>query len=131
MKVVIKKGYQSVKKYVKENKKEMFQLGVMAAIVLVPMIDVSVCGASEAPTGAEALPWNKGMNTMKSALTGDIPKAGAVIACAASGIMLAFGESQGMAKKGIQATFGAGIALGAPSMVNAISETQVVSGLFF
>ena len=119
--VVLKRFWSQVDKVI------LLQAGVMVAVVVAPMIDMTICGASA--TSAADLPWNKGVSTMKDAMTGDIPKAGAVIACASSGIMLAFGESQGMAKKGIQATFGAGIALGAPSMVDAL--TSPVQGLFF
>ena len=112
--------------FAKENKVALLQMAIMTAAV----IPADTCFATYTATEA-TLPWKSGMQTLTKELTGPLPKAGAVIACAASGAMLAFGETQGLTKKAIQATFGAGIALGSPSMVQALSGDSSVTGLFF
>lgn len=126
MKTIWKETSKKVWAFARENKVALLQMALMTAAV----VPADTCFATYTATEA-TLPWKSGMQTLTKELTGPLPKAGAVIACAASGAMLALGETQGLTKKAIQATFGAGIALGSPSLVQALSGDSSVTGLFF
>ena len=85
----------------------------------------------EAATSDASLPWAKGTDVLMKELTGPLPKIAGVIAVAVSGAMMAFGEMQGMQKKAMQTTFGIGIALGAPSLIEALTNAKDVAGCMF
>jgi len=127
---MFKEKIQKVKGFVRNNKKELLQVGLMSAIVVMPhLLNVSICGATEASTNT-SMPWNSGVTSLRNELIGPLPKMAAVIAVAVSGAMMAFGEMSGMTKKAIQVVFGLGIALGSATLVSIISGTTVSGSLF-
>jgi len=133
MKKIAQESLNNVKKNFKKiDSKIWIQLGIMALTVAVPIVmNGGICEASEMGTSNTSnLPWNTGLNTLVGQISGPIPRVAAILACAATGMMMAFGEMQGMAKKGVQIVFGMSIAIGAASLVTAVSGTTV-SGCFF
>ena len=129
----MRKKFERVQGFLKENKKEIFQLSLMAAVVFVPMMfDHGVCEAAK--MGKEGMPWKKGTEAMMDELNGPLPKIAGICAVAGTGIMMAFGEMQGLAKKGCQTVFGLGIAISAPALIGALTDgdsAAVVAGCLF
>lgn len=118
----ISDGLRKTRRFVRDNKYELIQMGVLVAVTAIG----GDCSANDASKG---MPWSTGINTLKGELTGPIPTIGATVACATSGAMLAFGETSGITKKAIQGTFGMGIATGAGSLVTTL--TSAGSGCMF
>lgn len=128
----MKKGLKIVKDYVCQNKVEMVRLGLMAAVVVAPMINNNLCEAA-ASAGA-SMPWKSGTESLMSELSGPLPKIAGIVSVAATGMMMAFGEMQGMAKKGIQTVFGLGMAISSASLVGVLAGTDtatITNGLGF
>jgi|GEM_PF-1162951 len=133
----MRKIIKSVKKFVSENKKELLQIGFMAVTIVLPDI-INMTHAQAAATLQSGngqtikMPWSTGINSLQSELTGPIPKIAATIAVAGTGMMMAFGEMSGLAKKGVQVVFGMGIAIGAVNLVSVVTgDATIVSGLIF
>jgi len=135
MKKMFKKGFENTKEFVRENRKDILQIAVMAAVIVVPnLIDMNICGATildKSGSAGTSMPWSTGLNNLQAEISGPIPKVAGVLAVAATGMMMAFGEMQGMAKKGCQIVFGLGIAISAASLVSIVSNSGTVSGLLF
>lgn len=117
-----------ITQFVKENRLQLIKMAAMVAFA----IGSGERGIVEAATTQmnAAMPWTHGVSALRAELTGPLPTIGATIACAASGAMMAFGETQGITKKAIQGTFGMGIAVGAGTLVNTLTGSDVSGCLF-
>jgi type IV secretion system protein VirB2 len=118
-----KKILKKTADFLKSNKWCFIQM----AVLLVPhAVGYATVGANVS-TG---MPWDTGINTIQSALTGPIPKAGAGIAIATAGGLWMFGESQ-ITKVAMRTALGSGIALSAPTAVTALAGAGSGSGCLF
>jgi len=108
--------------WVKRNRLPLLQMAVLTAAAVMPEIGF----ASDIKTG---MPWDTGINTLQSALTGPMPKAGSAISIASSGLLWMFGETR-VTQTAMRVTMGTGVALGAPSAVSALSGVTVSGCLF-
>ncbi|MEN6623229.1 MAG: TrbC/VirB2 family protein [Smithella sp.] len=114
---------QKARSFLWNHRIDILQLTVFAAFVVVPH---SVGFANDINSN---MPWDKGINTLQSALTGPIPRAGAAISVATAAGLWMFGESQ-ITKVGMRVALGSGIALSAPTAVSALSGVTVSGCLF-
>ena len=73
------KALQSGWQFIKENRGTFMCMGLMLVS--------SQCFAST------TMPWDSGIDSLKSNLTGPLPRAGAVISIAAGGTLYALGQS--------------------------------------
>lgn len=124
------KAKERIKKFIIKNKKELFQIGIMAAVVIVPMITGTSVEAAQSGAGTN-MPWSTGINALQKELTGPLPKIGATVAVAITGLMMSFGEMSGMTRKALQVVMGLGIAIGATTFVMTLSGDSTVSGCIF
>lgn len=90
------------------------------AIFIIILCAANTCLAADNYNFKSGLPWDNLLDTVAGELTGPTAKAIVLILTSISGMMLAFGETSGMAKLGIQIVFGACIALNAGDYVNFI-----------
>jgi len=132
MKKMFKKGFDGVRGFVKEvDTKDWIQLGIMGATVLLPMVSSGICEAAT----TTSMPWSTGVTALETEISGPLPKIAGILAVAVTGMMMAFGEMQGMAKKGVQITFGLAIAISSASMVATLTggtaNNGTLTGLLF
>lgn len=65
--------------FLKDNKATLITMGLM--------MGPQICGATFGGAVQTNMPWDSGLTTLQTALTGPIPKAGAVISIASGGAM--------------------------------------------
>ena len=111
-KQVLANGYQMVK----SNKGILMYMGLM-------MVS-SHCFAST------TMPWDSGIESLKSNLTGPLPRAGAVISIATGGALYALGQSD-LSRMAMKGAFGMAIACGAATMAGLFGADNVSGCLFF
>ncbi len=106
MKVIGRKGIG----FLSENKTCFAYLGLM----IVPRL----CFASD------AMPWDSGIEKLKSNLTGPLPRAGAVISIALGGALYALGQSD-VSRMAMKGAFGTAIACGAATLAGFFGADDV------
>lgn len=102
-------------KFIKDNKLMLLQAGILLA----PQVASATIGGA-VQTG---MPWDSGLTTLQTALTGPIPKAGAVIAIAAGGALYALGDSQ-ITKLAMRTCFGTAICCSAATVAGVFAGGQ-------
>jgi type IV secretory pathway VirB2 component (pilin) len=109
-----------------QHKSDFIQIAFIAAVVVLPHATgfASDVG-NDVSTG---LPWDTGLNTMQSAITGKIPKVASGISIATGGMLWMFGQTD-IAKTAMRATLGSGVVLASPSVVKALVSSS--SGCLF
>lgn len=118
-----KKG---IVKFFKENKGLFIQLSIM----LIPQIAMAMtAGGGGASTGLGSGLDNP-LNALNGAMTGAVPKVGVTIAAAAGATSWALGTENQVTKYALRAAMGGGIAMAAPSTINAVTGTST-GFLFF
>lgn len=139
LKHALRKSVTGSLQYVKEHKMELVQLGIMAAIVIAPIVgahgvaEATISGGGNGTIGGDSgttMPWSSGANKLASEITGPIPKIFAVIGGAVSGIMLGLGMENSLTKRAIQFVLGASIAIGSANLVNVITGERIAGLLF-
>ena len=123
---------EKVVSFVKENKWQLLQMGVMAVIVFAPDVTAYAMNAGDASgLGKSGLgeAIDKPMQALSGAMTGAVPKAGVTIAAATGGLSWALGTENQVVKYALRAGMGGGIAMAAPSVVNSV--TGVTTGFLF
>lgn len=122
---------EKVVSFVKENKWQLLQMGVMAAIVFVPEVTAFALENGKEGLGESGLgkAIDTPMKALSGAMTGAIPKAGVTIAAATGGLSWALGTENQVVKYALRAGMGGGIAMAAPSVVNSV--TGVTTGFLF
>ena len=113
----VKSGAKKVGKFLWDNRGAFIIVGSMGILIGSGVCDANVVGQT-------SLPWDKGINVVKDALTGPLPKAGAAIATATGGAMYMFGEGQAT-KTAMRVCLGSGVCLGAPSVITALTGSNV------
>ncbi|WP_029543762.1 TrbC/VirB2 family protein [Selenomonas sp. AB3002] len=108
----LRNGWQLIR----ENKGTFMCLGLM-------MVS-SQCFAST------TMPWDSGIESLKSNLTGPLPRAGAVISIAAGGTLYALGQSD-VSRLAMKGAFGTAIACGAATLAGLFGADSVSGCLFF
>ena len=106
-----RKGIQ----FLKDNKMAWIQAGIL----FVPQ----VAGATLGGAVQTGMPWDSGLTTLQDALTGPIPKAGAVIAIAAGGALYALGDSQ-ITKLAMRTCFGTAVCCSAATVAGVFAGGQ-------
>ena len=101
--------------FIRNNKMACIQAGIL----LVPQ----VAGATLGGAVQTGMPWDSGLTTLQDALTGPIPKAGAVIAIAAGGALYALGDSQ-ITKLAMRTCFGTAICCSAATVAGVFAGGQ-------
>ncbi len=109
---VLRSGWE----FIKENKGTFMCMGLMLVS--------SQCFAST------TMPWDSGIESLKSNLTGPLPRAGAVISIAAGGTLYALGQSD-VSRIAMKGAFGTGIACGAATLAGLFGADSVSGCLFF
>lgn len=94
-------------------------------LLLALILGGSGCEASE----SEDMPWSRGINRLFEEFTDTLPRIGAAISIAVAAALWMFGESQ-VTKTAMRISFGTGICLSAPSMIEALTGTNVAGCLF-
>lgn len=107
-------------KFLSDNKWAFLQIGLM----VLP----SAVGYANTSTGID--PLDKPLTVLNGAFTGALPKVGVTIAAAAGATSWALGTESQVTKLALRAAMGGGIAMSAPSAINAITG-QSVSGCLF
>lgn len=120
----MKKILRKTVHFVTENKWVFLQ---MAVFFILPH---AICGATVGANIDTGMPWDKGLNTVQSALAGPIPKVASAISIATSGALWMFGQGQ-IAQVAMRTTLGSGIALSAPTVVTALAGNGTGSGCIF
>lgn len=110
------KALQSGWQFIKENRGTFMCMGLM-------MVS-SQCFAST------TMPWDSGIDSLKSNLTGPLPRAGAVISIAAGGTLYALGQSD-VSRLAMKGAFGTAIACGAATLAGLFGADSVSGCLFF
>lgn len=125
---------QQIKRFVTENQGDMIRITcITAAVVAVPLLtggDFTVCEAAGSAANAK-MPWTTGISAIYTELTGPLPKIGSGIACAGAGLAWAYGDLQGISKRATQIVFGTGVCVGAPSLVEGLTNATNVAGCLF
>ena len=111
-KKMLNNGWQLVNK----NKGMLMCMGVM-------MIS-SQCMAST------TMPWDSGIDSLKTNLTGPLPRAGAVISIATGGALYALGQSD-ISRMAMKGAFGTAIACGTATLAGLFGADNVSGCLFF
>lgn len=109
---VLQKGWELIK----ENRGTFMCMGIM-------MVS-SQCFAST------TMPWDSGIDALRSNLTGPLPRAGAVISIAAGGTLYALGQSD-VSRMAMKGAFGTAIACGAATLAGLFGADTVSGCLFF
>lgn len=126
LKKTVSKTKEKGIKFLWQHKGDILQIAFMAAVIVLPHATgfASDVG-NDISTG---LPWDTGLNTMQTAITGKIPKVASGISIATGGMLWMFGQTD-IAKTAMRATLGSGVVLASPSVVKALVSTS--SGCLF
>ena len=119
---------KKIMNFVKKNRKELLQIGLMVGSVAIPQI-CSAGEVSSVSSVSSSMPWNTGLRSIAEEVTGPIPKLLGIIAVAAGGGAMMFGEMGAVGKLIFRMVFGIGMAIGAVNLVNMVSSGT--SGLTF
>ena len=93
--------------FLKDNKATLITMGLM--------MGPQICGATFGGAVQTNMPWDSGLTTLQTALTGPIPKAGAVISIASGGALYALGDSQ-TTKLAMRTCFGTAVCCSAATV---------------
>lgn len=112
---------KKIKCFLKENRKELFQIALLLGAVTIP----DICSAGEVDSIdsiSSSMPWNNGFKSLAKEVTGPIPKYLGILAIAAGGGAMMFGEMGAVGKLVFRMVFGIGMAIGAVNLVNMVSS---------
>lgn len=119
----IKRQLKQAGKFVLDNKVAFLQMGVMAAVVLIP--DVGLCsttgagdntGITTVNTGISAL--NTPLQTIGGALTGPVPAVFTIISGAVGGLSWGMGWEQQITQRALKCVGGGAVAMSAGGIMN-------------
>ncbi len=114
--------FVKMKRFVKENQKELLKMAVMVGVVLITPHTGHASATSQ-------YAWNNAFTSFRSEVTGPLPKILGVIAVAGSGLLWMWGDMGPVAKKLMGMVFAISMAIGAPMLAGLVTGDS--SGLLF
>lgn len=119
-KVSLRKAWSKTKKFVKENKLQLFQISLMVGIAALST-DSALANAVGKAEGNADQAFNAitgPLDKMQTLMTGKVPAAIGTIGAGIAGASWAFNIENQMTKAGMRVIGGTGVAIGAESVLN-------------